>query len=426
MGMGACVMAGVGRWGWIVPGIAGLALAPAVHAQAVPGTVAPRNALGIAEQPLTIGVRQDVTHDDNVVQGSTEVAVTRGLEKSEFIIVPSATVDLGYDGGRYGVAFNGVFGYDFHEKNTILNRERLDFNGSATALVGDSCSATAKYLHIQKQTRQQDLTTIVTANRVLIYVATLAQTCTAPSGLTESVQVLRSAWHNSSVLNINNDRRAISGQLGYTEADFGTIAATLLYEKTDFFGRDNIMVMTPDTLEKTQVGLLYSSPTGKRLTGTLSAGYVYSNAIAPAGSRLAGARKRDALVAQATFLYKPDARLRISGLAARKIRHDTSFTITTDLQLAVDYALMPKIQASLGGRWLRDRYFGRDVTLTQIAQDLQDQTTLYGTLAFKVGKGSTLSMDVRHDIGEANFSPFDYSGTRFTLTFSTLLGNPFR
>ncbi|WP_157190279.1 outer membrane beta-barrel protein [Novosphingobium sp. Rr 2-17] len=382
--------------------------------------------MDIIEQPLSIGARQDVVYDDNVVQGSSEAAEVRGLKNSEFIVTPSATVNFGHNGGRFGVSFNGVFGYDFHQKNTVLDRERIDFSGSAAALVGSSCSVTGQYAYLRKQTRQQDLTTIVTANRVMVYVATLGQTCIAPSGLTESVQILRSAWHNSSVLNINNDRKAVSGLLGYTAPAWGLVGATFLYERTDFFGRRDIMVMTPDTLEKTSVGIQYASPIDKRLSGSLSAGYVFSKATVPTDSRLAGPRGRGGLVAQASILYKPTNRWRIAGQAARKIRHDTSFTVTTDLQLSVDYTVTPTIRSSAGGRWLRDRYYGRDVTLTQIAQDRQDQTTLFGTLAFQVGKRSTLTADARHDIGRSDFSPFDYSGTRFTLSLSTSLGPPFR
>jgi hypothetical protein len=397
----------------------------AAYGQAA-GTVPPRVLIDIPSQPLTIGLRQDVLYDTNIVQGSAKAARLRGLEKAEFIVTPSATVDFGHNDGRWGASFNGVFGYDFHDKNTILDRERIEFTGTGSALLGSSCSVNARYWELRKQTRQQDLTTIVTANRVRIYVTTVGQTCTTAGGLTGTVQLLRSAWHNSSELNINNDRKAVSALLGYTDSGFGTIGATFLYERTDFFGRPAIMVMTPDTLEKTNVGIQYTSPVGRRLSGSLAAGYVYSDATAPADSRLAGPRKRNGAVAQATLLYKATDRLRISAQGARKIRHDTSFTITTDLQLSAEYALTPTIQATLGGRWLRDRYFGRDVTLPQIAQDLQDQTTLYGSLAFKVAPRTTLTADVRHDIGQANFSPFDYSGTRFMLTLASTLADPFR
>lgn len=387
---------------------------------------APRGVIDTPAQPLTLGARQDLLYDTNIAQGSDEAARLRGLEKSEFILTPSGTIDFGHNDGRFGASFNGVFGYDFHDRNTLLNRERIEFTGTASALVGSSCVAKARFWELRKQTRQQDLTTIVTANRVLIRATTLSQTCTTPGGLTGSIQLLRGAWHNSSKLNINNDRKAASGLLGYTDPAFGTIGATLLYERTDFFGRKDIMVMTPDTLEKTQIGVEYASPAGRRLSGSLSAGYVYSQATVPGDSRLAGARKRHGAVAQANLLYKPDDRLRLSAMAARRIRHDTSFTITTDLQLSADYALTPRIQASLGGRWLRDRYFGRDVTLPQIAQDRQDQTLLYGSLAFKAALGITVTADVRRDIGHADFAPFDYEGTRFTLSLATALANPFR
>jgi len=385
-------------------------------------TASPQRAvIDTRAQPLTLGARQDLLYDTNTVQGSDEAARLRGLEKSEFILTPSATIDFGHNDGRFGASFNGVFGYDFHERNTILNRERIEFTGIASALVGSSCVAKARFWELLKQTRQQDLATIVTANRVLIRIATLGQTCTTPGGLTGSVQLLRSAWHNSSKLNINNDRKAVSALLGYTDPGIGTIGATLLYERTDFFGRPAIMVMTPDTLEKVQVGIEYSSPVARRLSGSLSGGYVDSLATVAADSRLAGAHKRNGLVGQATLLFKPDDRLRLSALAARRIRHDTSFTITTDLQLSADYALTPALQASLGGRWLRDRYFGRDVTLPQIAQDRQDQTLLYGSLAFKVTPGSIVTADVRRDIGRADFAPFVYEGTRFTLSLTTIL-----
>jgi len=385
-----------------------------------------RLSTGITEKPLALGMRMDVTHDSNVVQGSDEAARLRKLKKGELVTIPSATVDYGYNDSRLGVAVNGVLGYDFHEKNTILDRERIEAAAKATVLIGDACSVTAKINYWRKQTRQQDLTTIVTANRVAIRVATLGETCVTAGGLTQSLEILQSGWHNSSLLNINNDRYAISGMVGYTQPGFGTVGVTLLYEETDFFGRPAILVMTPDTLEKTQVGVQYSSPVDRRLSGTISAGYVHSRAKVGPESRLAGKRIREGLVAQAAILWKPTDRLRINALAARRIRHDTSFTITTDLQLSVDYELAPKWHFGAGGRWLRDAYYGRDVTLPQIAQDRQDQTLLYGTLTHRLTPRTAIAADVRYDQGEANFSPFDYKGTRLTLTLTTALENPFR
>lgn len=405
-----------------------LALAGVPQMALAQGATEPTSRLstGIVEKPLALGIRVDVTHDSNVVQGSDEAARLRKLKKAELVTTPGATVDYGYNDGRVGIAVNGVFGYDFHEKNTILDRERIEAAAKATVLLGDACSATAKLNYWRKQTRQQDLTTIVTDNRVAIRVATLGETCVTTGGLMQSLEILQSAWHNSSMLNINNDRYAISGMVGYTKTGFGTAGLTLLYEETDFFGRPAILVMTPDTLEKTQVGLQYSSPVDQRLSGTISAGYVHSRAKVGPESRLAGKRIREGLVAQAAILWKPTDRLRINALAARRIRHDTSFTITTDLQLSVDYELTPKWRFGAGGRWLRDDYYGRDVTLPQIAQDRQDQTLLYGTLTYRLTPRATIAADMRYDQGEANFSPFDYKGTRLMLTFTTTLENPFR
>jgi hypothetical protein len=410
--------------------VAGLALIAAVpraaHAQGTAASAPARVTVDIPARPLTIGARVDVTRDSNVVQGSSEAARLRGLEKAEAVTTPSATLDYGHNDGRFGIALSGVFGYDFHSRNQILDRERIDFAGTATVLIGSSCSATGKILYLRKQTRQQDLTTIVTDNTVKITIATLGETCISPGGLIQNVQLLQSSWHNSSVLNINNDRKAISGLLGYTDPGFGTAGVTALYEETDFFGRPAILVMTPDTLEKTQIGLQYTSPSDRRLTGSLSVGYVYSRARISSGSRLAGKLVREGLVAQASVAYKASDRLRINALAARRIRHDTSFTITTDVQLGVDYSLSPKVRAGIGGRWLRDVYYGRDVTLPRIAQDWQNQTTLYGTLTLLVAPRTSIAADARYDEGRADFSPFDYRGSRFTLTLISTLGNSSR
>jgi len=410
------------RHRYAIPTLAGIALVipQAAHADQ------PRVPIDVVEKPLTIGARIDVNYDANVVQGNAEAARLRGLEKGEIITTPSATVDFGYRTDRLGASFNGVFGYDFHTKNKVLDRERIDFGAGATQLVGDACAISGKLNFLRKQTRQSDLTTIVTNNTVKLTIATLGQTCVTSGGLIETVQVLRSSWHNSSRDNINNDRRAVSGLIGYTDTKFGTLGVTGLFEATDFSGRPPILVMTPDTLEKTQVGLQYTSPVDRPLSGSLSAGYVYSRAKISPGSRLAGKLIRKMPVLQAALVWKPNDKLRISALAARRIRHDTSFTITTDFQLGVDYTLSPRLQASVGGRWLRDHYYGRDVTLPRIAQDWQNQTTFYATLTRQIAPRTELAADLRYDRGLADFAPFTYKGARFTLTLTSAFEVPIR
>lgn len=393
-------------------------------ARAADGSVDPIS-IGVVEQPLTIGARSEVLSDFNVVEGPTQAAVQRGLSKAEIIVTPSALLNYGHSNGRVGFTFDGVFGYDFHQTNTVLDRERIDASTSATALIGASCSATGRFAYQRKQTRQQDLTLIVTGNTVKIDIATLAQTCILPSGLIESVQVLSSGWHNSSLLNINNNRQAVSGLLGYASPGGGRLGVTFLYEKTDFFGRPAIMVMTPDTLTKTSVGLQFNTPNGRRFSTTLSAGYVFSQARVAPLSLMAGPHDRQGVVAQGEAVYRPVERLRITALAARRIRHDTSFTITTDAQLGLDYTLSPAIHASIGGRWLRDVYYGRALSLAQIAQDRQDQTTAYATINVRIAPHSYIAADIRHDVGRSDFALFDYTGNRLTLTLSTSFVDPF-
>src|SRR5690349_19753602 len=104
----------------IVLGVCAAALAQPAVAAGVPTLDSP-----------PISVQFSATYYTNVAGSSDTIAALRGLNTEDVVYAPSLNLNLVEPLGGATVFLNGYIGYDIHQRNTILDRERISVQGGA-------------------------------------------------------------------------------------------------------------------------------------------------------------------------------------------------------------------------------------------------------------------------------------------------------
>ena len=73
-----------------------------------------------------VKVEADVVYDSNVAASSAALAAARGLAQADEIYTPSLDLNYVKQVGVDSFFLTGQAGYDFYQRNTILDRERLN------------------------------------------------------------------------------------------------------------------------------------------------------------------------------------------------------------------------------------------------------------------------------------------------------------
>lgn len=95
-------------------------------------------------------------YHSNIARTSAAVAEARGLEQSDFRMIPTAAAIYQRHLGRTAVAVDASAGYQFHARNTLLDRERLSIRGLAS-LDLQVCNVAAQARYVRKQSDLEDL-----------------------------------------------------------------------------------------------------------------------------------------------------------------------------------------------------------------------------------------------------------------------------
>ena len=405
-----------------------VAVAPCVaKAQAGGASTGAAGAFGpsaAGARPLTIGLQEQTTYDSNVARSNGVGAAIRGLQGSDVIFAPSLTVDYNSYVGRQGIALTSYLGYDYYQKNTPLRAEHIDVAASINKALG-KCLVGARVGYDRGQSKLDDLVLTVTKNIIQTYTVGANETCATTSGLTESLQVQYSGASNSAASLVDYNTTGVSGSVGYGNRALGNISLVVNYTKTSY--QNNVTTAslfgTPNGLESVGVGVQFSRPIGNRLAG--EAGLFYTSSKSdqgPTGTRVQNG-SFDGFTSNVGLTYKIGPRLVLNGTYARAvqatIRQDAGYSINNLANLTADYTVSSRIRLNLGGSWSREDFRGRNPLSPQIAPDRVDLKTFYAGVSVKVGRNSSVSGDVHHEVSSTDLALFNFTSDRVSLTLAT-------
>jgi hypothetical protein len=373
---------------------------------AIPGTDAP-----------LINLQLGVRYDSNVAASNAAFASSRGLSRSDEIFSPAVAVNYSTQMGGLDFFVQGLGGYDFYAKNSILNRERIGVQGGVSAQMS-GCQLTPRASYMRRQSDLQDLNFSTTKNTEEDVTVGLDVVCNGFGRLIPSASVQQTWANNTSRTRLSSDYQSFSAHagLGYQAGSFGTISLVGQYADTQFqnrfipilatFGRDGYKVYSG--------GLHYE----KQLGATLELGAsVYQTSLSYDGQGL----NFSGITYDSSVTYRPDSRFDIAAHFARQTSPSNylNAAYSVDQILAADahYRLTSRLNAGLGVSNTRQNFVGANLNF---ATDLRKQsvTSFYGSVGFNVTNRMKLAFIARQTQRHADLAVYSYADTQLGLTLS--------
>ena len=175
-----------------------------------------------AETP-PVSVSASAYYYTNIAGSSAAIATARGLKRADEVYSPAVDLNLvePVDGGL-SLFVAGQAGYDFHQRNTILDRERINLQGGARAKLS-SCDATLVGSYGRYQSDLADLSVVTVKNTQEVLSEELDASCDLSSRITPSMSVSHTDSDNSAILYKTSDfnSNAASVALGYNAESLG-------------------------------------------------------------------------------------------------------------------------------------------------------------------------------------------------------------
>lgn len=364
---------------------------------------------------LTVGVQGAVEHDTNVARSSDAQAALRGVTPEDTIFTPSASIDYVTPIGRQSLFLKGTAGYAFYDKNTDLNRERLDFVGGGIFGVGPcSTTLTGQYTRglrqIDDPVLDDDVRNIQEHKRIGAEVA-----CSRPTGIGVRFAASKGWTDNSARTMVDADYEAtsLSGGVTYSRPALGVVTAFVSYDKTEYPNR-----LFSSGYELNSYGLSFDRELGARIQGTVTVAYATVDQL---GEPLPGAG--DGSYSTTTYggnvSYRASSRLMLQASFNRNIKPSSgfgqSYDKATDYGLNADYDLGSRIRLTLGARQV-ERDSGGTVVVSPFQLTSSKTKSVYGAARYSQSDRLSFTLKASREERTTNTPQFDYTSNRVGLS----------
>lgn len=393
--------------------IAGLLGAVALAALACAGAAAAQG-VALGERRLDVTISGSAVYDSNVAAGSQAVADLRGIRRGDYIYSPNANLDISLPFGRQLVTLSGDIGYEFHQYNSQLKRERIGLAGGVRRPIGP-CITSLDLQYGRAQTDLADLSLIVTRNTQENIVTSANVACQPLAGIGASVGAFYGTTTNSAPVGVvDSKRRGVNAAVSYSNSLLGTVALTGAYSTTDYSDPGTPDQFVPPGTNQASLTVSIVRPIGTRLTGTASLGYTRLRSDN-------GGQAFDGLTGSGALTYRVNPRLTASLTYRRAVQNTllrgADYTLSESLSLNGSYRIGSRITATFGGQLTRGQQKGQLPTLVDTFSESRAKSVT-GSLSTQIGRTGTLSINARYEVRNAKPTLFDYSSYRIGVTAS--------
>lgn len=364
---------------------------------------------------LNINVSAEVRHNSNIARTTAATAAQRGLSRSDEKFSPSLNVNLGLPFAAHNFSLSGGVGYDFHRRNTRLDRERIQL-GSALALSLSPCTPS---FNGQISRRQSDLgdsggTTAIGANTV-----SNAETqwslggsvaCGKSFGLRPTAGITYQDSSNS------NPQRELTNKhittymlgMGYLHPSIGDIQLFAQQREVDY-----VKQLQPNGNRQRSYGVSFSRNIGARLQGSASISW------SDVKSRQPGVRGYHGVNWSGDLTLKATPRLQVHTVLGRSISSTlavaANYNVATNYGIDATYALTPRINFSTGYSHTKRKFQGSFDPLAINVLTNDRKQSIFGSIDYLFSPKLKFILSGGHDVRNANGTFYDYHNNQIGL-----------
>lgn len=394
----------------VLCGINALALVAAQAATAAPPIPSP-------DTPPVM-VSAGATYDTNVAGSSEALAALRGLKRVDVLYNPAVDFNVVEPMGGISAFLLGQAGYDAYQRNSILDRERIDLQAGANAQL-DVCNATAWGGWSRHQSDVGDLSIGTTKNTIQTLSGELDATCNQSGRFVPSASISQTWSNNSAVTYFSQDYHSLAAtaSVAYKDEPIGTLSLIGAFTQTEYPHRLFIIGSEPqaDGYDLYSGGLQVEHDFGATIHVM---GSISETSLSPnngLGTGFSG------ITYDASAKYTPGARLSLILGLSRKTQPsyyiNAAYSIDENYSGEADYKITSRLSAKLGATDTHSNFAGAAL---EPGTNITDQTFLsfYGGLAFSASPTLSVSLNAGQDQRHANVIGYSYAGAHVGLAVS--------
>jgi hypothetical protein len=379
---------------------------------------------------ITINPQVTTTYDTNVAGTNAAGAAARGISPEDVYVTPSVAIDALAPVARETVFLTGSVGYDFYDRNTVLNRERINLAGGVAAQLA-RCQPRLRGSYSISQSRLAELlpapgqTSSSPQNAETSASVGIDLACPRPQGFSPNLSVTHAVFENSSKIYkpTDNSSNSVQGGISYARPGFGAIQAFGSYTSVAY---DNpfLVPFGPFLLELNNDyklysgGVRYDRPVGGRLNGTISVSYT---SLDP---QLSLTRGFNGVTYTGELAYRVSSRFHLHALVTRAMlptnQVGAAYMIEDTRQLDASYNIGARLKLSVGGFDQPQSYRGG------IASEAPQLLTngrvdrVFGSLNMALNRRLNVSLDVADEHRDSNVALYSYTSQRVSLTLKSV------
>lgn len=385
-------------------------------------------ATALAQPALAVGVpaldtppvtaQFNATYYSNVAGSSNAIAGLRNLTTEDVVYAPSLNLNLVEPLGGARAFLAGYIGYDFHQRNTILDRERISVQGGVNTKLA-VCDTTLSGIYARSQSDLTDLVTVATDNTQETITIGLDASCSTGGRLTPSFGVSQTWSTNSAVAYLTQEYEstAANAALAYDAGSLGAFSLIGSFNRTDYPNR------------------FFLLPTGLQADGynMYSGGLRYENDIMPnlnLSASVSGTRLEtdnnvgagfDGITYDGTLTFRASSRVNFNVGFSRQTRPsmylNSSYSVAETYFAGVDYRISGRLKAAITASQTQSDFSGAALLP---GLNITDQTyrSVMGSLSYTISPTFTAGLNAGYTQRDANVVGYSYSGAQVGLSLS--------
>jgi hypothetical protein len=373
-------------------------------------------AMGANNMGLAFSVGE--TYDSNVARSSAAQAAARGLHPEDAKTDVNLNLDLLHALGRQSVFLAGDVGYQFFDKNTVLNRQKINLQGGIVMRAA-SCNLVLSDSVSSAQTSLDELVNTVTKNEQNVNQVSASGACARTLGLSPTFSLSESQGRNSSSRLKGQDYNNVSGSAGvaFDRPALGRISVFGSYAKTEYTRSSPLAVLTGQvpSFEVTGGGVSYNRALGARLRIALQVSY------STASQSLASRSNFKGFVYGGNFTYTPNSRIVISLNANRSVNPSiqlgATYQVVEKYEEQLRYRLSGRLALEAGASQSDTSFQGASAGPALILSD-QSNYKYFAAATLTFLRVNSIKLNIQHDERQSNVAAFNYDSNQVSLTYT--------